>query len=229
MPRRKREPGFSPELNPQSPDSKITELYDLIVRQQLEASDAVIWLEGDVDDRVAKCIELIQRNYAPTIVLSGGNPQPEVGAIPSWDMKKTFLDAGIPEEKIVLEDQSKHTKQQAENVLRIAQERGWTKIILVASPYHQIRAFLTFLAELQKIGLADRIKMMNAPADVSWFREVSGRGREAVDLFTQEESPRIQEYQEKGDVAQVEEGIAYLQHWKESKDSTNPHLNTLIV
>ncbi|MEK7158846.1 MAG: hypothetical protein AAB733_04715, partial [Patescibacteria group bacterium] len=55
---------FSPELDPTSEHSEISKLYDLIVEQKLESSDAVIWLEGDVDDRVAKCVELIQSQYA---------------------------------------------------------------------------------------------------------------------------------------------------------------------
>ena len=106
------------------------------------------------------------------------------------------------------------------HTLQIAHERGWTKIILVASPYHQVRAFLTFLAELKKQGQAERVKIINAPADLSWYRPASGRGREAVDLLTQEEIPRIEQYQKKGDVAGVEEGIAYLQYWKSQQDQS---------
>ena len=41
-----------------------------------------------------------------------------------------------------------------------------------------------------------------------------------MDLLTQEEIPRIEQYQKKGDVAGVEEGIAYLQYWKSQQDQS---------
>lgn len=190
---------------------KLALLFDLMNKQGVEKADAIVWLEGDATDRVKQCIRLMQSDYAPILLLSGGEKNPHDGSIPSWEIKQKFMDSGILEEKILIEDQSQHTKGQAINVLRFIKDRGWKKIILVSSPYHQIRAFLTFLAQLRKKGLSDSVHLINAPAHLEWFREIPAKKKSAIDLLVEEEIPRLKKYQVFGDVASFDEGIAYLQ------------------
>jgi len=195
-------------------DSPISQLYRMIKEQKLEEADAVVWLEGDNDDRVAKCVELIQRNFAPKIILSGEHDDPNYGSIPGSVMKKEFINAGIREERIEMDD-SQNTKDQAVNVMNLSKENNWNKVIIVASPYHQIRAFLTFLAQLKKEKMEEQFKIINAPADLNWFHEAGGRQeRDAVELLETEEIPRMIKYSEKGDVAMPSEGVEYLKYWQ---------------
>jgi uncharacterized SAM-binding protein YcdF (DUF218 family) len=43
-----------------------------------------------------------------------------------------------------VEDQSLHTRENAEYVLNLLKEHHFTHIILVTSPFHQLRTYLTF-------------------------------------------------------------------------------------
>lgn len=204
---------FPLEYDPERDDSDISKLHLLMKEQKLKEADVVVWSAGDLNDRNQKCINLIQSNYAPTLLLSSGLDNPEIGSIRASKMRQRFVDSGVNPNRIVLEDESRNTKEQAVNVIQIAARRKWKKIILVANPYHQMRLFLTFLAELKKQKLEDQIELINAPADLNWFQKTS-RGREEIEVFSQEEIRRMIDYNKKGDVAKPSEGIEYLEKIK---------------
>ena len=147
-------------------DSEISKLHNLIQEQEVKESDAVVWFEGDRDDRTAQAIKLMQSDFSPKVILSGGVEGPS--DIPSWKMQDEFINAGISEGRIIC-DESTNTKEQAQNVIDQIEENDWKRAILVANPYHQLRAFLTFLAELKKRGLDDKVEMMSAPPEYNWF------------------------------------------------------------
>ncbi|MFA5358753.1 MAG: YdcF family protein [Patescibacteria group bacterium] len=206
-----------PEYDPTDEDSEISRLYKLIKEQPLEQSDAAVWLEGEADDRNVKCIRIVQSDYAPKLVLSGGVDKAPTD-IPSQKMAEVFVQSGISRDQIIIDPTSLNTKEQAVNVLRLVKDNDWHKIILVANPYHQIRVFLTFLAELKKQGMDKMVKIINAPADLNWFR-TTARGRDEVDLFNEEEIPRLIKYGQDGvdgkkaDVAKLSEGLDYIEYW----------------
>ncbi|MBI3334883.1 MAG: YdcF family protein, partial [Candidatus Portnoybacteria bacterium] len=113
---------------------------------------------------------------------------------------------GIPEKNIILEVESLNTRQQGVNVMEIVKEEEWKRIIIVASHYHQYRAFLTFLQARKKAHAG--VDIINGwVKNLSWTKpERYGR---RIDLL-KNEFDRIEEYQQKGDVASFKEGIDYL-------------------
>jgi uncharacterized SAM-binding protein YcdF (DUF218 family) len=65
-----------------------------------------------------------------------------------------------------------HTDEQANNVIDLCIKFKWKRIILVASNYHQYRAYFTFFRKLSIKNLENSIEIINAPADnLSWFAE----------------------------------------------------------
>ncbi|MBP5484225.1 MAG: YdcF family protein, partial [Bacteroidales bacterium] len=109
------------------------------------------------------------------------------------------------------EDKSLHTRQQAIEVVKMAMERGWKKLALVASHEHQYRAYLSFLREVLDSGSG--IILYNAPVrNLNWFVD-SGWGYRFDRLKAEFE--RIEKYSAMGHLATAEEVIAY-QRWKES-------------
>ena len=59
-------------------------------------------------------------------------------------MRDIALNAGVPDEDIITEDEGETTRQNAENTLDIFMSNEISSIILVTSGYHQRRASLEF-------------------------------------------------------------------------------------
>ena len=96
-------------------------------------------------------------------------------------------------------------------IVKLAMERGWKKLALIASHEHQYRAYLTFLREV--IDSRSGIILYNTPVrNLNWFID-SGWG-ERFDRL-KGEFDRIDRYSSMGHLASAEEVIEY-QRWKES-------------
>src|SRR3989344_6333325 len=111
----------------------------LVPRNSIKKSDAIVVLTGNGWDRTDFGVELFKNSWAPNIVMVGST-----GSRPSWEMAKRAESFGIPKEKIIIADQSSNTKQNAREVLALAEQNNWTRIILVTSPHNQLRGHLTF-------------------------------------------------------------------------------------
>jgi len=169
------------------------------------------------------------------IVLSGGvkgNPfrpdkdtNPDGGNIPAEEIQKIFLEQGIPEDKIILEDQSQNAPEQAENVIRLAKENSWQRIVLVASTWHQLRLFLTFVNQLI-IQEAEGIELINHPENTYPVdRLVPGRGKNTLEMI-QEDLWRINRYPE--DISRPAEGLKYLNRFQKDLDPLPENLNPIL-
>ena len=178
----------------------------------LSMSDAIILLEGDGFDRFRKAVSLYKQGKAPKIVFSGNITDYDYGSYPFEEVLPRMLEAGVPEDDIIHEDKSLNTREQAVEVVRMAQERGWKKLILVASHEHQYRAYLTFLREV--LDSKSGITLYNAPArNLDWFVD-KGWGTRFERL--EAEILRIEKYTELGHLANAQEVIDY-QKWKEAQ------------
>ena len=176
----------------------------------LKPSDAIILLEGDGFYRFQKAVELYHKGLGKKIVFSGNIIDKDYGSFPYEEVKPFILKGGVPEEDLIHEDKSLHTQQQAIEVVRMAIERGWKRLALVASHEHQFRAYLTFLREVldTKSGLI----LYNAPVrNLNWFVD-SGWGMRFERLKAEFE--RIEKYSAMGHLATADEVIEY-QKWKE--------------
>ena len=178
----------------------------------LSMSDAIILLEGDGFDRFRKAVSLYKQGKAPKIVFSGNITDYDYGSYPFEEVLPRMLEAGVPEDDIIHEDKSLNTREQAVEVVRMALERGWKKLILVASHEHQYRAYLTFLREV--LDSKSGITLYNAPArNLDWFVD-KGWGTRFERL--EAEILRIEKYTEMGHLANAQEVIDY-QKWKEAQ------------
>lgn len=177
----------------------------------LTPSDAVILLEGDGFFRFNKAVDLYKRGMAKKIVFSGNIIDRDYGSFPFEEIKPFILQRGVPEEDLIHESISRHTREQAIEVVKIAMKEGWKKLALVASHEHQYRAYLTFLREV--IDTNSGIVLYNAPVrNLNWFVD-SGWGIRYERLAAEFE--RIERYSKMGHLANADEVIEY-QKWKES-------------
>lgn len=97
----------------------------------------------------------INELFAPDkIILSGGVANPKAGVSEAEVMRDYLVGNGVAVGKLVLEDKSMTTKQNAEFSVPIAVELGATNILLCTSTDHMGRKFLNpirlFSKELQK-------------------------------------------------------------------------------
>lgn len=178
----------------------------------IQKSDAIVLLEGDGLHRYKKAVSLYNEGLADKIIFSGGITDYEYGSFPFSDVLPHILAIGVPKEDIIHESKSLNTKEQATEVLIIAQINNWKKLILVASHEHQYRAYLTFLRQV--IDIDNNIILFNSPArNLGWFND-SGWGIRYERLEIEFE--RIDKYTNLGHLATCKEVIEY-QRWKEQQ------------
>lgn len=184
----------------------------LVDGDSVKPSDAIILLEGDGLNRYQHAVELYKSSLSPLIVFSGGITDYNYGSFPFHEIKPLILEQGVPEADLYYESVSLNTKQQADEIIRLCIERNWERIILVASHYHQYRAYLTFLNSMYKSS--HNILIYNSPVkELSWFSpNVWGNRLDCLKA----EFERINKYMQQGDLASYEAAIEY-QQWKEQQ------------
>ncbi|MEX0932182.1 MAG: YdcF family protein [Candidatus Saccharimonadales bacterium] len=133
-------------------------------QDQLEKADAIVAVSGgDSKARSDEAVELYKAGWAPQLIFSGAaaDPSSESNA---QAMANIAIAKGVDEADIALDEVSKNTKENAQEVSNIIKERNHEKVILVTSPYHQRRAFLEFRARL-----SEDISIINYPAHDNWW------------------------------------------------------------
>jgi uncharacterized SAM-binding protein YcdF (DUF218 family) len=184
----------------------------LVDNDGLKKSDAIVLLEGDGLNRYEKAVSLYKQGWAPKIIFSGGIVDYEYGSFPYVEVLPYILVQGVPEVDVIHEDKSLNTKQQAEEVVKMAGLNGWKRLILVATHEHQYRAYLTFLREV--LDAKNKIILYNAPVrNLAWFSQ-NPWGRRFDRL--EQEFDRIDKYSKLGHLASFDEAITY-QEWKEEQ------------
>ncbi|MBO6205645.1 MAG: YdcF family protein [Lachnospiraceae bacterium] len=174
-------------------------------------SDAAILLEGDGFFRFQKAVELYNIGMVSKIVFSGNVVDKDYGSYPFSEVKPYIVNGGVPEKDIIHEDKSMQTRQQAVEIVKMAKEKGWKKLALVASHDHQYRAYLTFLREV--LDTHSGLILYNTPVrNLNWFVD-HGWGMRFDRLLGEFE--RIEKYSALGHLATAQEVIEY-QKWKES-------------
>ncbi len=179
----------------------------------IKKSDAVIWLEGDSLSRMNEVVRIYKAQLADLIVVSGGAIHARPFTTPAPELARELYKQGIPEDKVIIEGQSQNTFEQGIEVMKIAAQKKWQKIIIVASPFHQARAYLTFLQAMANAGL--KIQVYNSPAkDLAWFEQLPS-GKTRAELFA-DELKKIDEYGKKGHIYPIA-GVLEYQAWKEAQ------------
>jgi uncharacterized SAM-binding protein YcdF (DUF218 family) len=81
----------------------------------------------------------------PLVIASGGVTERETGAAPETAaLQSALIDAGVPADRILLESESKNTRQEVIIIRRMLTERRIDRFVLVTSPLHIRRSMLAF-------------------------------------------------------------------------------------
>lgn len=110
--------------------------------------DGLGHLSGSAANRLLTAARL-QRNLGVPVVLSGGQVYKDSGT-EALICKRILEGLGISADKIIVEDASLNTAQNAAYVKKVVLARGYTRPILVTSAFHMERSVLQFT----KQGLA---------------------------------------------------------------------------
>lgn len=154
---------------------KVTETPQLIPLEELQAAVA----QGRIQE---KDLKIAKEKW-------------DVGLGATYIREKA-IQLGVPQENILVEDESLHTRENAEHILEILKRQNMQRVILVTSPFHQLRTYLTFAKVFQPYD----IEIVNYYADADdwnpalWF--LSKEHRKLV----KSEQERIKVYRAKGDL-----------------------------
>ncbi len=124
--------------------------------------DAVILLGGVLEDRamfssgqrayngnverLLATYDLLRAEVARDVIVSGSSPSARPGTVEANVLADQLADWGIERSRLVLEDKSLNTRENAVFTMKIAQERGYRSLLLVTSATHMVRALGCFRA-----------------------------------------------------------------------------------
>ena len=129
----------------------------------LKPADAIVVISGgETTERVREGVQLYQAGWAPTIVMSGAAR--DEGVSNAVAMKQIAIELGVPDQQIIIEEQSQTTLENARFIQSLLEQHTIRSIILVTSPYHQRRAYMSFRYFLG----TDFIIMNHSAADSIW-------------------------------------------------------------
>jgi len=159
---------------------------------------------GQFSMKVTDKPSLITMETLRTAVVAGRIQEKDIAsAVKMWDtglgaiyMREQAIHMGVPPQDVVAESESLHTRENAEYVLDLLKQQHMKRIILVTSPFHQLRTYLTFA----KVFQLQQIEIINYYADTgewhpaTWFLTAEHR------KLVQSEMERIKLYRKKGDL-----------------------------
>jgi len=140
---------------------RIERQYPPVDESTLPQADAIVvlggathfyWLERqnvtayDLENsRLAAGARAWLAGKAPVVVLSGGGDNGgNEAASEARIMEHAIQRLGVPQKALLLETKSRNTRDNAYYTARIAQERGFDRILLVTSSLHMPRAVIEF-------------------------------------------------------------------------------------
>ena len=119
----------------------------LLLSTDLEKSDAIVVFSGDNGVRTEVGVELLKEGYGEYLILSGGKVYDDVTMAEL--MKNHAIKLGVDENKILIDDKSLTTYENAEFTKEIMEENNFNSLIVVTSDYHTRRSKLTMEKSLE--------------------------------------------------------------------------------
>ncbi|MCL4166405.1 UNVERIFIED_CONTAM: hypothetical protein GTU68_002951, partial [Idotea baltica] len=119
----------------------------------------LIWALGSLDLRVAdRVAELWHAGMAPLVVMSGGlgNFTAEIFEKPEADLfAERAMELGVPEEVILIENQSTNTGENARFTRKLLENRGISveRVIAVQKPNMERRTFATISKQWEELSV----------------------------------------------------------------------------
>lgn len=116
-----------------------------MVEDPLEKSDAIVVLGDDnfYADRATRGVELYRQGLAPLVVACGRRLRPYAGI--SELIQHDLIERGVPRERVLaFPTDATDTRQDAEALASLAEQKHWRSVIVVTSNYHTRRARYIF-------------------------------------------------------------------------------------
>lgn len=105
-----------------------------------------------------------------------------------------------------------HTGSEMIGLVEHAEEKGWRDVLLISTPFHQMRSFLSAVAATKKSQSDLRIwNCVGLP--VNWMKPAAHSQGMLQGIrweFIHTELERIKKYSANGDIATIDEGLEYL-------------------
>lgn len=144
---------------------------------------------NDAAERLTRTYDLLRAGRARHVILSVGTIAPKPGERPeSWLLAEQLAAWGIAKDRIIVEDRSRNTRENAVETARIVRARGFSTLLVVTSAAHVPRALGCFRAvglspdvlpvdrragDGQGTGWFPRARALEASTEV--LRELTGR------------------------------------------------------
>ncbi len=148
----------------------------LVVSHELEDADLIVCLSGGQVERGLAAADLYEKGLAPRVLVSPEIPPDGYEALEragieiprSVDVLRRILEeSGVPGRSIVEGEQpARSTMGEARTAIDLAGEKGYRSLIVVTSPTHTRRAWMTFRHAAGGNGITIRM----APSSYSGFR-----------------------------------------------------------
>ena len=126
----------------------------LVAADPPRPADAAVVLAGDPDyERTKTGARLLLAGEVRLLILTGGEPGPGDSA---ESLRAVALRAGVPPERIRMEQVSRSTHGSMEAIRPILEREGIRSLAVVTSPYHQRRAVWAARKTLKGIEIVSR-------------------------------------------------------------------------
>ena len=178
-------------------------------------SDAIVVLSGDGTKRNDVALQLFRppQQGGQFIVVTGGLDNPPF-SLPAPALASNLIGHGVAPDRIIQIAKGKHTRAEADAVVKLAKQRKWRRLLVVTSAFHAPRTMLTFIQALHDAKAETKTQVLVVPASqLRWNEQPDGAPAPRTELF-RGELQKIEEYAAKGDVATYDRGLEYLNHWE---------------
>jgi len=139
--------------------------FYLSPQNELQLADAIVVISGgETDQRIKEGVELYHAGWSDLLIVSGAAR--DEGVSNAHAMKQIAVSLNVPIDDIIVEEEAQTTVGNAQHIRNIVSDLGMESLILVTSPYHQRRAYLTF-----RYFLGSDFEMINHSASDSAWRK----------------------------------------------------------
>ena len=117
-------------------------------------ADVLVVLGGDAGDRGLALARLYSAGLAPRVLLTGmeGSLPETRRAYLHW-REQVLVDAGVPRDRLLYDEESGNSWEEAVNTRRLMEARGWRRALVVSDPYHMRRLSWTWGKAFEGSGL----------------------------------------------------------------------------
>ena len=147
----------------------------LVVADPLQPADAVVPLGGGFANRVVQAATLLKDGYATWLVTADDELYlPGIRDSYGELVRREAQWQGVSGDRIiVMPGEVETTYEEALALRTLAQEQGWTSLLVVTDPYHTRRARLTFDEVFRGTGVAVGVRPAEKSAyhPEAWWRD----------------------------------------------------------